>query len=187
MAKPKNLKKQLEKQIPSRAQLGMESMFAPTQEQRDAAQHLLNLLPKKERSRDEEVQWMTEILTMPVPSESDMAKSPVGRATLAMLKNSKPMSGEIPAEAMAELEKLKSELATAAPTPSDPGAPADSPNEFVEQLAGWPPKSQQTPRLKTEEPRDNLWPRYGAGRQSEPSKDKRPISDWESDDPPTLY
>lgn len=150
MAKPKNLKKQLEKQIPSRAQLGMESMFGETAEIRASAQHLLDILPKKERSRDEEVQWMTEIWTMPVPSREDMLQSPIGRMTLQMLdENSKQGDwvGITDPISAPEAPTTEAEVVTNAAMPA---VEDDGVNDILKRL-DWPPRPTPQPKAEQDE------------------------------------
>jgi hypothetical protein len=188
MAKPKNKLSKHKELLPNRTKLSMEAMFGVTPELRSAAQSLLNALPKENRTREEEIAWTTEAwLTGRLPSEPDMEKSPIGRATLEMLKNSKPMGGEIPAEAMAALESLRSKLepTVAAPIPLAPGEPAETPNEFASQLANWPPKGSQPKAMEQDEqPR-----KWVAGTPSTPDKSMRPLapSDWDSDSNSPIY
>jgi hypothetical protein len=172
MDNEKQRKKRLEKykgQIPSRAQLGLESMFGVTQAERDAATALLKLLPPEDPQ-----EWATSAWKVGFPPEEIMKLSEAGRLTLEMFKN-QPLSGAPhkagePVEGPADAQVVTN---AAMPAIEDDGI-----NEHLKQL-NWPPKpTPQPPQPKPEEPpRDNLWPRFVAGRPSEPDKSLRPISD----------
>lgn len=163
--------------MPSRAVLARLSIFGTSEETRASANAILKALPpmnEKERREYLDETWRLADL----PSEEDLLQSPIGRMTLQILDNSKPMSGEIPAEAMAALERLRSKPGPAAP--AEPEAPLSIPddgvNDYMKKL-DWPPKSTPTPKLEPdEEPH-----KWVAGTPSTPSKDQTPVSDWNSD------
>jgi hypothetical protein len=170
----KNLKKSLAKfkeAIPSRAKLSMEALFGVTPEIRSAAQHLLDILPREERSQDEQIQWMTDVWqAAKLPCDEDLAKSPIGKATLEMLKNSKPMGGEIQATPEGTVAPE--------PVPAIPAEPeVDDTNDYLKKL-NWPPKPTTKP-----DPIDDTPHKWQAAKPSPPDKSLRPLapSDWNSD------
>jgi hypothetical protein len=186
MENPKNkLRKQLEKYqaaIPSRAKLSMEVLFGTSQEQRDAAQALLDALPKEVRTRDEEVAWTTECwLTTRLPCDSDLEKSPIGRQTLSMLRANAPMTLEKKPDP--EVNAPYPEPAAAAEPEAPPAIPDDGINPHLKQL-NWPPKG--TPQPKAPED-DGVPHKWQAARPSTPSRDQTPMVDTDFDSNKPLY
>jgi hypothetical protein len=170
--------------MPSRAELCQLVLFGTTDKIRAAAQTVLDLLPPM--TTKEKENWSSAVwAAAKLPSEADLAKSPIGRQTLAMLRANAPMSAQ-KSEAVVPVEAEGPES-----KPPEPAIPPESAIEPVNpylQKISWPPKGTITPQPKPDEqPRDNLWPRFVAGRPSEPDKSQRPISDWESDDRQPIY
>jgi hypothetical protein len=175
MDREKKIKKSLEKFIPSRAKLSMEALFGTSEAERNAAQALLDALPKEVRTRDEEVAWTTECwLTTRLPCDEDLAKSPIGRATLAMLQANQPMSVEKKTEPEVIVAPVMPE-----PKPADlaipplqpPPGPSDDLGVRMEQE-----RVEKREREKTNPP----W-KWTELKPSTPDKSLKPVSDWNSD------
>jgi hypothetical protein len=152
----------------------MEALFGTSEAERKAAQALLDALPKEVRTRDEEVAWTTECwLATRLPCDEDLAKSPIGKATLELLKANAPGA--------------KKPDATVAPVASGPAAaeqpapasPAVEPvNERLQKLA-WPPAGKllnTPPKDPADEQRNSIWPRYTAGRPTPPDTSLKPLA-----------
>jgi hypothetical protein len=162
--------------LPSRAQLGMDSMLAPTQEQRDAAKALLAML-KEAGVKEDPQERRDSIWKVGFPSEEIMKLSPAGRLTLELLGS---QSKEIQA-------KPEGNVAPVVPGPEPEPAPAaeavppeipdDGINRHLKQL-NWPPKSTPQPKATEDDGQPHKWV---AGTPSPPDKSLRPISDWDND------
>jgi hypothetical protein len=163
--------------LPSRAVLARLSLFGTDEETRASANAILKALPpmnEKERREYYDETWRLAGL----PSEEDMLKSPVGLATLEMLKNS-----SLPKE----IQKAEPE-GNVAP---EPAAGAEQTSPAVEPVnphlaaLNWPPKASPPPKAPEDDGQRHLWQ---AAQPSKPDTSQRPISDWDSPDSrETLY
>jgi hypothetical protein len=162
--------------LPSRAVLARLSLFGTDEETRKSANAILKALPpmnEKERREYLDETWRLASL----PSEAEMELSPVGRATLEMLKNSNPMSGEIQAKP------------EGAATPVVPG-PAAPPVEPAIPPREPPPGPSDDLGVRIEQERaakresEQLAGPVHKWVKAEPTKgtgDRMPVSDWNSD------
>jgi hypothetical protein len=166
--------------MPSRAKLAQLSLFGTTEEARLSAQALLDVLP--EMTVNERGEYMTETWRLAnTLTEEDMEKSPAGRATLELIRNSKSMSGEIKERMKDAAPESPATDAQATQEPT-PETSAETPNEYMSRLA-WPPRSTKidTP------PEDEVPRKWQAAQPSKPDTSQRPISDWDSDAREPLY
>jgi hypothetical protein len=162
--------------LPSRAVLARLSIFGTSEETRASANAILKALPpmnEKERRAYLDETWILASL----PSEEDLLKSPIGKATLELLKNSQPLPGA-PQVSDKPVEATDAPVTNASSPAIEPD---DGVNPHLRQLH-WPPKpTAQPPKpVNDEPPRDNLRPRYVAGRPSTPDTSQRPLPPDES-------
>lgn len=161
--------------LPSRAELSMLALFGTTESARAAANTLLKLLPPMQSK--ERAAWATEIWTSAkLPCEADLAKSPIGRQTLAMLRANAPMTAQKP-EAVTPVEPQPAPPAEPAP-PQEP--PDDGVNDYLKKL-DWPPKP--APPKPVED--DGAVHRWVAGKPSAPDTSLKPLAadDYTSNQP----
>jgi hypothetical protein len=79
--------------LPSRAELCQLVLFGTSEKIRKAAQALLDTLPPM--TAKEKDNWASAVwASAKLPSESDLEKSPIGRATLAMLRANAPVAAQ---------------------------------------------------------------------------------------------
>jgi hypothetical protein len=164
--------------LPSRAELCQLALLGTSEKIRAAAQSVLDLLSPmttKEKENRATSVWQAARL----PSEADLAKSPIGKATLELLRGNPPMTVE---------KKLEGNV-TPEPAPAQPSAPLaiptdDGVNDYLKNLA-WPPKSSLPPKALEDD--DTVKHKWVAGRPSEPSKDLRPIADSDFSNNSPLY
>jgi len=188
MAKPKNkLQQHLSKfaeAIPNRAKLAYESLFAPSEAERRAANELLKLLPKETRTVDAQIQWQTDIW-LKAPSAEELALSPAGRKILEMVADSKPVGDGV---TLTDSISAPASPATESQVVANAAMPAiedDGVNDYLRKL-DWPPQPQK-PTPKVEE--DETPHKWQAAHPSKPDKSLKPLapSDWDSDSRETLY
>src|ERR1700736_4870042 len=135
--------------MPSRAALAQLSLFGTTEETRQSAQAILELLP--EMTEKERGEYMTETWMLAnTLTEEDMGKSPAGRATLELIRNCKPMSGEI--NAAPESPATDAQVTNA----SSPAIEPDDTNPHLRQL-NWPPKASPPPKAPEDDGQRHLW------------------------------
>jgi hypothetical protein len=163
--------------LPSRAQLGMDSLFAATSEQRAAAKALLAML--KEAGVKEYFQERRDsIWKVGFPPPEIMALSPAGRRTLELLGNT-PKETETKGGETEPVAPVAPESATA--------EPADDTNEYMRRL-NWPPRSTQPPQPQIEEPpQDSIRPRFVAGRPSTADSSQQPLAPEDFDNNRPIY
>jgi hypothetical protein len=155
--------------LPSRAKLAQLSLFGTTEEARSSAQALLDILP--EMTVNERAEYMNETWRLAnTLSGADMEKSPAGRATLELIKNSKPMGEEVQAKAEGTIAPEPEPPAGEQPAPPEPAV--ESTNEYMAKL-NWPPR----PTPKAKDPIDDTPHKWQAGIPSKPDTSQKPISD----------
>ena len=164
--------------LPSRGELSQLALFGTSEAARAAANALLKMLPPV--SENKRADWMTDVWNVAkLPSEEDLAKSPIGLATLGLLRGNPPPT----------VEKKPEGNLTPDPAPAQPSAPLaiptdDGVNDYLKNLA-WPPKSSLPPKALEDD--NTVKHKWVAGRPSEPSKDLRPIADSDFSNNSPLY
>jgi hypothetical protein len=153
--------------IPCRARLSHESMFAPTQEQRDAANALLKLLPEPDPNKP--VPW-AESAWNPVnaPYYTAWEQSPAGKLTLEMIRNSSVDGRKGDETPMVNAAAPESPVTNASP----PAIEDDGINEHLKRL-DWPPRPSPPPPKPPED--DDMPHKWQAARPSTPDKSLRPL------------
>jgi hypothetical protein len=160
--------------MPSRAVLARLSIFGLDEATRASANAILKALPPmNERERREYYDETWKLAGL--PSEEDLLKSPIGKATLEMLKNSS-LPKEVQTKAEGNAPVAPDPAAGGSESPAEPEVDPVNPN--LEKLS-WPPKGTLlNSQPKTEEPpRDNLWSRFVAGTPSPLDTGPKPIAD----------
>jgi len=153
-------------------------MFAATEQERAAAQVLLDLLPNELRTTDEQIQWQTDIW-LNAPSVAQLALSPAGRQILEMVGNSKPLAKD----------DIVNRDAILAPEPAAPAEPAIPPLQPPpgpsDDLAV---RLQQDHDAKVERERNAPPRKWDMLKPSAPDKSLKPLPPDESfDDNSPIY
>jgi hypothetical protein len=178
---PNDLFKEFKDLLPSKAKLRKLSLWGATEEERQAASRMLEVMRKAGIVDKEPVPWEDSSWNPAnQPTAEEMTNSLIGQQTLAMFRANPPMTAEKDEAAVNAPEPPVTEAQVVA-NAAMPTLEPDGVNCYMQKL-NWPPQPTVTPKPKPEEePRDSIRPKWVAGTPSPPSRDQTPVSDWNSD------